>query len=303
VSVLLDDIINLAIDGKQPLPDILRKCLLLGHELKNDRLKEWANQELNGYKSSKDIPEYRHVQGIAKGHFFGAYGGGELKNYPIPPLALEEKHRHWAREVYLMQGVSAYEDILRSSDETTITYPWPGDMVLYYQQKFLDGYGLISAWLMVSKNTFVEVLDTVRNRTLNMALQLKDELGTSYADLRKIDSKETQANIQHIIFQNTGGNTNVAFGQANLDASGQSQTVIAVGDRQALDKVLSSAGLDKSDLDSLTEAIQVDGKKPGNKVREWIKEKGSKVLSGGIKVGTKIGSEILTAWIKQHYGF
>jgi hypothetical protein len=33
-----------------------------------------------------------------------------------------------------------------------------------------------------------------------------------------------------------------------------------------------------------------------------VKEKGSKVLAGGIRVGTKIGSEILTAWIKQHYG-
>jgi hypothetical protein len=30
------------LDGKRCLPDILRKCLLLGHELKNERLKEWA---------------------------------------------------------------------------------------------------------------------------------------------------------------------------------------------------------------------------------------------------------------------
>jgi hypothetical protein len=65
VSILLDDIINLAIDGKQPLPDILRKCLLLGHELKNERLKVWANQELNDYESKEDIPDYRHMQGIA----------------------------------------------------------------------------------------------------------------------------------------------------------------------------------------------------------------------------------------------
>jgi hypothetical protein len=45
VSILLDGIISLAGDGKQPLPDILRKCLRLGHELKNDRLKTWAAQE------------------------------------------------------------------------------------------------------------------------------------------------------------------------------------------------------------------------------------------------------------------
>jgi hypothetical protein len=301
MSALLDDIINLAIDGKQPLPDILRKCLLLGHELKNDHLKQWANQELNGYKSTADVPEYRHVQAIAKGHFVG-FGGAEIRNYPIPPAALEEKHRHWAREVYLPQGLSAYEEILKASEEATITFPWPGDMVLYYQQKFLDGYGLVSAWLVVSKNVFVEILDTIRNRTLNMALQLKDELGTSYTDLRKIESRETQANIQNIIFQNTGGNTNVAFGQSSVDASGQSQTVIAVGDRKALDTALTQAGLSKPDLDALTEALAHDGAKPGNKVTNWIRENAGKVLAGGVQVGTKIGQEILTAWIKAHCG-
>jgi hypothetical protein len=297
VSILLDDIINLAVDGKQPLPDILRKCLLLGHELKNERLKEWANQELSGYQSKEDTPEYRHLPGIAKGHFFGAYGG-ELKNYPIPPAALEEKHRHWAREVYLPQGVSAYEGIIASSDNTTMTFPWPGDMVLYYQQKLLDGYGLISAGLDVSKSAFIEALDTVRNRTLNMALQIKDELGTSYDDLRRIQSSDA-AKIQSIVFNNIGGNSNVAFG-GSVDASGQ--TIITVGDRKGLDAALSRAGLDKEDLDGLTGAIKADGPKPGNKVGEWVKEKSSKVLAGGVKVGTKIGSEILTAWIKQHYG-
>ena len=87
-----------------------------------------------------------------------------------------------------------------------------------------------------------------------------------------------------------------------MDASGQGQTVIAVGDREELNAVLRQAGLDNRDLDSLTEAIRIDGEKPGNEVGEWVKDKGAKVLSGDIKVGTKIGSEILTAWIKQHYG-
>ena len=232
----------------------------------------------------------------------GAYGG-EMKNYPIPPAALEEKHRHWAREVYLSQGVSAYANLLGASDETTITFPWPGDMVLYYQQKFLDGYGLISACLVVSKNVFVELLDTIRNRTLNIALQIKDELGTSYADLRRIESKEMQANIQNIIFQNTGGNTNVAFGQANVNASGQVQVVINEGDRKKLDEILTKAGLDTSDLEELTAAIHEDGgRRPGRKVGEWIKVNAGRVLSGGVKVGVSIGQQLLTEWLKQHYG-
>jgi hypothetical protein len=301
VSALLDDIINLAIDGKQPLPDILRKCLLLGHELKNETLKTWANQELNGYSSIEPLPQYRIIPAEARGNFTGSFGAG-ARNWPIPSAGLKKEHRDFGEKVYLMQAVSAFQDVL-STDQDEIRFPWPNNLALVYQTHFFQGrYVLVSAWQEISKSAIVEMLDSIRNRTLNMALQLKDELGTSYTSLRKIESKETQASIQNIIFQNTGGSTNVAFGEANLDASGQSQTVIAAGDRQALDRILSNAGLEKSDLDSLTEAIKADGKKPGNKISEWVKEKGSKVLSGGINVGTKIGSEILTAWIKQHYG-
>lgn len=301
MSDLLDDIINLAVDGKEKLPDILRKCLMLGHELKNESLKEWANRELSGYERTDNIPEYRHLQAIAKGHFVSPYGDRQLNNYPIPPAVLEDDHRHWAKEVYLRQGVSAFEDIVNASGDKIITFPWPGDMVLYYQHKLMEDYILVSAWSTISKSAVVECLDTVRNRTLTMALQIKDELGTSYTDLHRIESAEA-SKIQSIIFQNTGGITNVGFGQSSVDASGQMQTTITAGDRKALDEVLTKAGLNKPDLDSLTEAMQADGNKPGNKVEGWIKTKASKVLAGGVSVGTKIGAEILTAWIKQHYG-
>jgi hypothetical protein len=37
---LVDEIIDGAVDGKTPVPDVLRKCLVLAFQLKNDRLKE-----------------------------------------------------------------------------------------------------------------------------------------------------------------------------------------------------------------------------------------------------------------------
>lgn len=304
MSAPLDDIITLAVDGSQPLPDILRKCLLLGHELKNDRLKAWANAELSGYRSQEDLPDYRILPAPAKGNFVGPFDS-QLNDHIIPPVALKEEHRHWAEKVYLVQSVSAYADIVKHADPTkgSLILPWPADMVVHYQQKLMrNGYICHAAWQEITSSTLVELLDTVRNRTLNMALQIKDELGTSYTDLRRIETAEAVSKIQSIIFQNTGGTTNVAFGQSSVDASGQMQTNITVGDRKALDDLLTKAGLDKPDLDSLTEAMQADGAKPGNKVGEWIKAKASKILSGGVSVGTKIGAEILTAWIKQHYG-
>jgi len=243
---------------------------------------------------------------LARGNFIGPFHA-QYNRHLIPSIVLEEKHREFAETVYLVQSVSAYTDVLKERDDKSsgafLIFNWDPNMVGYYQEKLMQG-GFIchAAWQEIPVSALAEMLDTIRNRTLNMALQIKDELGTSYTSLRKIESGETESKIQSIIFQNTGGNTTVAFGQANVDASGQGQTVIAVGDREALNAVLRQAGLDNRDLDSLTKAIQIDGEKPGNKVGEWVKDKGAKVLSGGIKVGTKIGSEILTAWIKQHYG-
>lgn len=305
MSVLLDDIINLAIDGKQPLPDILRKCLLLGHELKNEQLKTWANQELNGYESIEHVPKYRIILALARGNFIGPRYM-QLNRHPIPSIALNAEHRDYAEKVYLLQSVSTYSDILKERDANpkngAVKFPWDPNLVGYYQEKLMqEGFVCQDAWQEISASNIAEMLDTVRNRTLNMALQIKDELGTSYTNLGNFRTEEHATEIQSIIFQNTGGNTTVAFGQASIDAS-QHQTIIAVGDRQSLDKALINAGLEKQDLKALTEAIEDDGDKPRNKVHEWIKSNASKVLSGGVKVGAHIGQEILTAWIKAHYG-
>ena len=302
MSFLLDDIINLAIDGKQSLADILRKCLLLGHELKNEELKNWANQELNGYDPVKGIPEYRLVLSGAKGHFMGHYGA-ELNYYPLPSANLEDMHKDFGRKLYLLQGVSAYEGTIDSPESSTLVFPWPNDMVLYYQRKFIADYALVSAWQEVSKSSVVEMLDNVRNRTLNMALEIKDELGTSYTNPREIKSKEAATNIQNIIFQNTGGSTNVAVSGSTIDASTNAEIVINVGDKQRLDEILVKAGLTAADVQVLTEAVKADGgKKPRNRVGAWVKENASKVMAGGVKIGAKVGAEMLTAWLKQFYG-
>jgi hypothetical protein len=305
MSALLDDIIKLAIDGNQPLPDILRKCLLLGHELKNVRLKAWANQELNGYQSGKDVPEYRIIPAQARGNFIGPFHS-QYNGHIIPPAVLENEHRDFAERVYLIQSVSAFEDVTKGAKQSqgSLVFDWPADMVVYYQEKLMQG-GFIchSAWQEIPPSALVELLDTVRNRTLNMALEIKDELGTSYTDLRQIKSKDAATSIQNIIFQNTGGSANVAFDGSSIDASTNTEIVINVGDKNKLAEILGKAGLSNTDVRSLTEAFKADGEKqPGTKVGAWVKDNASKVVMGGVKIGAKIGGELLSAWLKQYYG-
>jgi AbiTii len=157
MSSLLDEIINAAVDSKQPLPDILRKCLLLGHELKNERLKQWANQELNGYSSGTEVPEYRIIEAEAKGNFSGPFHSS-LRNWSVPSLALDEKHRDFGERLYLTQAVSAFQDLVGDPKCSAIEFPWTSNLVLRYQSHFFGGrYALVSAWQEVSKSRMVEL--------------------------------------------------------------------------------------------------------------------------------------------------
>jgi len=298
MSALLDEIIQLAEVGKQPLPDILRKCLRLGHELKNERLKTWATLELNGYPSGRDAPEYRIMPAQAYGDFIGPFHA-QYHAHIIPPAVLMKENRGFAERVYLTDSISNYADLVRDGDNSRVLkFSWPADMVAYYQDKLMEG-GFIchSAWQSVSTSALVGMLDTIRNLTLKMALEIKDELGTSYADLHNVKPDEAKR-IENIVINAVG--SNVAVG--NIDASGQ--TIIVANDRASLDQALSKAGLDKSDLNELSEAILVDGgsKPSNNMVSKWIESKAGKVVAGGIEVGVDIGKKLLTEFLLRYSG-
>jgi len=296
MSALLDQIITMAEDGKQPLADILRKCLRLGHELKNERLKAWANQELNGYDHTSDLPEYRRVSAHAHGDFVGPFHAQYLAHI-IPPAVIRPANREFAERVYLTGSVGAYSNLASDrGGNGVLRFPWPPDMVAYYSDKLLQG-GFIchSAWQQIPTSAVIGMLDTIRNLTLKMALEIKDELGTSYGGLHDV-KPQTAERIQSIVINAVGGN--VAIG--DIDASGS--TTIVAGDRKSLDAALLKSGLNNSDLAQLTDAIEADDHKAGPKVAAWIKDKADKMLVGGVKLAASIAQQVLTEMLMQHYG-
>lgn len=172
--VLIDEIISLATTRQTPISDLLRKCVVLAYQLKNGRLKTWANQELNGYKSGDSVPEHRKTLASAKGNFVTRFGG-QMTARNIPPAAMEEGHRWAAETVALTQPVSAYENM--PTEDGVITYPWHNDLILYYQQRLLPpDWALLSAWQEVPDSCIAGVLDTIRTRVLNMGLEIRAEI-------------------------------------------------------------------------------------------------------------------------------
>ncbi|MGO9270396.1 MAG: hypothetical protein ACLQOO_09115 [Terriglobia bacterium] len=162
---VLDEIIELAVSEGGSVTTLLRKCLVLAHTLKNDRLKVWAENELNGYDpNDAGLPEYRKTVASAKGSFLGP-GGAQLQNQPLPPGMLDEQHRHLANSAVLFQSTACYEGV---DGKARFIIEWPADVILMYQQTFLEGgFALHRAWLEVPGTVLVGLTDTIRTSVLS----------------------------------------------------------------------------------------------------------------------------------------
>jgi hypothetical protein len=307
--LLLDEIIDLATDNKQSITVLLRKCLVLATRLKNERLKVWANQELNGYGDDEPIPEYRMMYAQAKGQFLTKSGfwGGQHYVRDLPSVTMEKAHR-WATEtIRLGQSISVYEEIISGSSSASgvLHYPWNNDMVLFYQEKFIDGSVLLSAWQELPTMSIAGLVEKVRTRVLNMALELKPEIAQA-DDLEQMTSEEAKKVDQTIVNNIFRGNVYFSTGQSSMSVTAiQEQQNIIVGDWSHLERALTGSGIEESDLKNLSTAMQSDGDgklSEGGSVMKWIKENAPKVLVGGVKMGAEVGKSVLTEFLLRYYG-
>jgi len=294
--MLLDKIIEMGTDNEPPpLTAVLRQCVLLASQLKTPLLKTWAMQELNGYPDPKDVPEYRIMNAGAFGNFDRGFGAGYQRR-PIPSSLMNPEHRWAAKTVRLTEPVSAYEALGHS--EGALYYSWQSDMVAYYQESFIEGCVLMSAWQEVPKTAIAGVLDTIRTRVLTMAIDIKNEFEESGADLDHVqpNSKEAQK-VQKSVVTNVYGNLYLSAGDQVINTQN-----IAVGNWDDLQKVLKGSGIGDGDLSELSQAIQQDNKTMGARVKGWITRNAEKVFNHGLQVGTSVGTTILTQLIKRHLG-
>jgi len=303
--MLLDDIIGLAVDNKQPITTLLRKCIVLSHQLKNERLRIWANEELNGYNSIENLRKYRTLPAAATGLFVGPAWARFQQG--IPSAALNKEHRKFAEIVYLAQPIGTLEDTLKSGSDSNLSFPWSANLVAYYQDRLQSPWQLFSAHQTVPKSAIAGIVDTVRTRVLNMALEIQSEVGEKDEDLKEITPEESKKVDQTIVTNIYGGNVYMSSGESTMTATtiqGQQQN-IAAGDWNQLERVLKNAGVSETELKELSAAVESDGDqklKGDGSVMRWIKVTAPKVLAGGVKMGAEVGKTVLTEMLMQYYG-
>lgn len=180
------------------------------------------------------------------------------------------------------------------------TMHWPADLVAFYQTKFFAGYALNRAWQEIPIGAIVAVVDTVRTRILQFALELQGEMGTD--DAAVPSPEQVESVVQTIIY---GGNNVVGAVAGNVQIVGQQ--VVIQGDFNSLAAALETVGINKEkvgDLRSAIEADQNDGAEKGfgGRVAGWLQKAGTYVGKEGVKAGADVLQKFATQAVLTYFG-
>ncbi len=273
------------------ITELLRKALLVASKLGLEPLKNWANQELQGYGST-DIPNYRKVQAELKARN-PVHG---LISYIISDPELMAA----VCNVSINEPVGSLVELLQADDSFLIVPLDPEQSALLMGLQ--DSNVKLEPTRTIGRNQVAGILDAVRTTILEWALKLEAD-GVSGEGM--VFSSEEKAKAQASIrIENFQG----ILGDVSHSTVTQNQTMdIQKGDFEGLRKCLADEGVSPRDIEALEAAIKVDpppssGNQFGKTVSSWIGNMLAKAASGSWQIGVGAAGSLLSNAISAFYG-
>lgn len=293
-----------AVDDKVSLATLLRKCLVLAEELRDEDLRSWASRELNGYPTDTALPSYRVVMAQARASLVDQ-SGSMTTTVTVPAHLLPERQRAFAETLHFRQPIAAIE-AYRDIDETKggCTSAWPGDLIALMEDKF-NGWILHNAWQVVPKGAMIGLLDCVRNKVLELTLQLRravPDSGDTDEALRSLPREVVQHITHNIFLGSVAGNV----GMGSTVTQQAISVSIKQGDLAGLRRQLSDWGLAHSDIAELEAALAEDP--AGTSLREkpktvaWLTTTFQKLASGTLHAAKDVTINLIAQLIGQYLG-
>lgn len=299
---LLAKIRDAAVDSKTDISDVLRQCAVLAARLKHEGFKKWVDEELNGYPPATLLPPYRTVKGITSiGHFMGAFGE-QINNVPLPLGNVPAEFRTRLSQVEFRQGAGALQAMVVGRGDDLMSR-WPADLVARVADRFFEGRTLMAAHMELPRSAVVGVLDAIRNRVLQFALEIEEQAPDVGEAKPGAASPIPAEQVTQIFTTTIMGAANVAVGGQNVSQTAQ----VVVGDLESLRKYLAGLGVPSQDVSQLEAALKQDG--PPNKegqfgpnIADWIGKMVKKAAEGGWKIAVPAAGAVLASGIRWYFG-
>lgn len=165
-SQIIKDIAN----GTVSLETTLKRSLVIAHDLKNDKLINWINNELYGYDNSKNIPDYRLLPGTLKISYVG--GTVQVTNQSIGTGVLPKGHQD-ANIYRCCDSITTIEEILKSGVTPSVS-------LAEYIPHLKLGSPYINVMNFITEiplSAFRRVIDNVAKEIMSVLLKIDEEAG------------------------------------------------------------------------------------------------------------------------------
>jgi hypothetical protein len=202
-------------------------------------------------------------------------------------------------------GVAAIEDMASKGDSSngTLVTPLPVDLVQLFLNKDLpveNGYYIESAQKEYPINSLKAIISTIRSKLLDFILEVGKQIGNSPI------TDQVKKSVEGIFTATITGNNNVFLvGDRNVQ---KVSININKHDFNQLANYFESKGLMESDIQELQSIIDfeepdIEKKKFGSKVNNWIAKMVGKAATGGWDIAIGAAGSLLAEAIGKYYGW
>lgn len=216
----LEQIIEELSDDQRSLAGPLLKTKVLASRIGNEDIKNWASQELLGYRDLPELPSYRLVRPVYEWQV--RQKGEVLPPEPVPIMLFDEETRLQYFRGKIDHAVKVLETLTQRGDgDATLRTNYPADICQFLTGKIQKnaerGITILRFRSTTDISEVVQVLSTIRAILLDFILALEKDmpnLDKPINEISQIDDSEQSKVTQ--IFHNTvitvtgHGNTVVA---------------------------------------------------------------------------------------------
>ncbi len=260
---LLQDIQTAATNSDRSVTDLLRLAIVLGRRLRHQPLTDWAHRELEGYVDhSEEVPTYRRLRNATLiGQFLGPFGAA-VKNSPIPTDVLPREIRDLVKSMPLVEPIASYEDGAKGEGNLSMPLPQIVSIFGVMNIEYWRGYTLAEAELRFSRGVIQGVIDAVRTRLLEFALEI-ESLNPKAGEAPSVGPPPVDPPMVQQVFDSTiiYGGTVVSNRSSKVSTvvSGSKNVQVAQGDRvKQRQSVVSTTGLSGDEFLRAIEAVRTE---------------------------------------------
>lgn len=295
-------------DSAVPVPDALRRLLVVSRRIDASDLTEWLRGELNGYPAGMEVPAYRKGDRLPiKLQFDGPMGSSVTRT--LHPAELVDQLADPVRGTELREPVAELQALvaLGADPQRELPLAWTG----LYRRLAGDGKApaipmmvLNHAAITVPRTHLSGILDRVKSNALDLALSLEDISpeaggagGPTVTDEPRI-AREVQVHMTQIF----AADSTITVGDNATVASREGATAIRVEAGDIAGLLQAAAGyVDDDAVRSLAQALEADGDRPAMATRTFM----DRVKAGGYSLASGITSNAayagMVALIRQAF--